>query len=361
MPNKYHRNLIGHNNHAVTANPDDVVTGYTDIAARDADTVFNTDPLNINKCVRVESPLSYWVLTSVVPAWLEFTVTGSDSFLDLTDTPASYAGEAGKVLQVNATPDGVEFGQILGTQTDIALNTTHRSSDGTDHANVALNDTHRGSAGIDHSDVVLNNAHRISDGKNHSDVVLNNTHRSSDGSDHSFLDQSVVSGASPLFTTQTPGDDSTKAATTEYVDDAVAAVSIPDISCKVERSTTQSIPDATPTIIDWNTEAYDTDGMHDNATNNSRITIKTAGKYLFSCYGGWTNNSTGERQIDFLMNGSTTMARTRYLPTDKSENTASFVGDFAVNDYVEIEVTQDSGGSLNWSSGQRHFAAHKIG
>jgi len=59
----------------------------------------------------------------------------------------------------------------------VGLNTTHRASNGTDHANVVLNDTHRGSDGKNHSDVVLNNAHRVADGKSHSDVVLNNTHR----------------------------------------------------------------------------------------------------------------------------------------------------------------------------------------
>jgi hypothetical protein len=68
---------------------------------------------------------------------------------------------------------------------DVVLNTTHRSSDGSDHSDVVLNTTHRSSAGSDHSDVVLNTTHRSSAGSDHSDVVLNTTHRSSDGSDHS--------------------------------------------------------------------------------------------------------------------------------------------------------------------------------
>jgi hypothetical protein len=51
--------------------------------------------------------------------------------------------------------------------TAVGSNTTHRSSDGSDHSKVganetaiALNTTHRGSAGTDHSDVGLNNTHR---------------------------------------------------------------------------------------------------------------------------------------------------------------------------------------------------------
>lgn len=69
-----------------------------------------------------------------------------------------------------------------GSVAAVALNTTHRTSDGTDHANVVLNDTHR-----------------ASDGTDHSNVVLNDTHRASDGSDHTFIDQDVTSGASPTL------------------------------------------------------------------------------------------------------------------------------------------------------------------
>lgn len=38
-----------------------------------------------------------------------------------------------------------------------------------------------------HSDIALNTTHRSSDGKDHSDVVLNNAHRTSDGSSHSAV------------------------------------------------------------------------------------------------------------------------------------------------------------------------------
>ncbi len=92
-----------------------------------------------------------------------------------------------------------DFDTEVDNNSNVAANTTHRSSDGKDHSDVVLNNTHRGSDGKDHSDVVLNNAHRGSDGKDHSDVVLNNTHRGSDGSDHSFLDQAVTVTSTPTF------------------------------------------------------------------------------------------------------------------------------------------------------------------
>lgn len=35
-------------------------------------------------------------------------------FIDLSDTPANYTGSAGKYVQVNATPDGLQFGNFTG-------------------------------------------------------------------------------------------------------------------------------------------------------------------------------------------------------------------------------------------------------
>lgn len=42
------------------------------------------------------------------------TGSGAATFLDLTDTPASYTGEGGKVLAVKTTEDGVEFITVSG-------------------------------------------------------------------------------------------------------------------------------------------------------------------------------------------------------------------------------------------------------
>jgi len=47
--------------------------------------------------------------------------------------------------------------------------------------------------------VDLNTTHRTSDGTDHSDVVLNNTHRTSNGTDHTYIDQDVTISSSPTF------------------------------------------------------------------------------------------------------------------------------------------------------------------
>ena len=113
MPNIYHDQYIGHNNHALTANPDDVVAGYDDIAARDLDTAWNTNPENINKMIRVASPDSYWILRGTVAGPTQWVSSaGGDTLLGLTDTVSAF-GAAGSVAQVAASGSQLEFGQNL--------------------------------------------------------------------------------------------------------------------------------------------------------------------------------------------------------------------------------------------------------
>ncbi|MBA7542473.1 hypothetical protein ES705_34794 [subsurface metagenome] len=45
---------------------------------------------------------------------------GVTTFLELTDTPASYAGKAGEILRVNATPNAVEFSGV-GIETTLTV------------------------------------------------------------------------------------------------------------------------------------------------------------------------------------------------------------------------------------------------
>lgn len=113
-------------------------------------------------------------------------------------------------ITVSGTVDGIDIATDVGANTthrgsvgtdhaNVGSNNTHRGSNGTDHANVGSNNAHRGGDGSDHGDVADNTTHRGSNGNDHSNVGLNNTHRGSNGSNHSFLDQSVVEGASVLF------------------------------------------------------------------------------------------------------------------------------------------------------------------
>lgn len=56
------------------------------------------------------------------------------------------------------------------------------------------------------------------------------------------------------------------------------------IGASVTSNTNQTISGGVTAALNWNTENWDTDSFHDNATNNSRMTIPTgkSGKYLVS-------------------------------------------------------------------------------
>jgi len=71
--------------------------------------------------------------------------------------------------------------------------TTHRTADGTSHANVVLNDTHRASNGTDHANVVTNDSHVAGDGSDHADVATNTA--AVTGGKGPFVDTEEVAGA----------------------------------------------------------------------------------------------------------------------------------------------------------------------
>lgn len=142
-------------------------------------------------------------------------------------------------------------------------------------------------------------------------------------------------------------------------------------ACRVFHSVTQSILDATGAALLFDSERFDTDSMHSTVTNNSRITINTAGLYVlnatcqFPSAGDFLNCI-----IQLRVNGTT------YIATvSNSGNGAvstimqlgcSAIYKFAVADYVETMVYQDNSAGTarvvdaapNWSP---EFSACWIG
>lgn len=121
-------------------------------------------------------------------------------------------------------------------------------------------------------------------------------------------------------------------------------------SARAYHSTNQSINNTVGTALALNSERFDTDTIHDTVTNNSRLTCKTAGKYLIFGHVEWAANVTNNRQVSILVNGATNIAisaqpaNVNALTTRQS---ISSIYSLAVNDYVELFVYQDSGGALN--------------
>ncbi|MFH1604557.1 MAG: hypothetical protein ABIH03_11690 [Pseudomonadota bacterium] len=106
-------------------------------------------------------------------------------------------------------------------------------------------------------------------------------------------------------------------------------------------------------------EGWDTDAMHDTATNNERIIAKTAGRYLvYGCalFGGGAGTY---RALSIYFSSTAAAAPPAYVAP-----ATSYVGlvvtevfDMAVNDYVVLRAGQDSGGSITIYTGGTRFGA----
>jgi hypothetical protein len=117
------------------------------------------------------------------------------------------------------------------------------------------------------------------------------------------------------------------------------------LGARVYHSANQNITNSTWTALNFDSERWDTDNIHNNTTNNTRLTATTAGKYIIignaSFYNG---NVNGEGRL--RLNGTTIIA---------NYNSARFINittiyDLAVNDYVEFIVFQNTGSTQPVSS-----------
>jgi hypothetical protein len=122
---------------------------------------------------------------------------------------------------------------------------------------------------------------------------------------------------------------------------------VPDISVHVTHSVAQSIATNTGTILAFDTERYDTDGMHDTATNNTRLTAKSPGKYLVWGGVGFATSTTGYRQSHIVKNGALGLLALRIASLADSYLSIATITTLAVGDYVELQVRQTSGGALD--------------
>jgi hypothetical protein len=114
----------------------------------------------------------------------------------------------------------------------------------------------------------------------------------------------------------------------------------------------QAISTATFTDINFTAENYDTDGFHDNSTNNTRLTIPTGkgGYYQIRAQVG-LQGLNGEFDLRVRKNA----ANLRYIiqqgqGADQTIN-FTFVEPLVAGDYLTLEVAQYSGSSKNLFAG----------
>lgn len=115
---------------------------------------------------------------------------------------------------------------------------------------------------------------------------------------------------------------------------------------RVTRATNQSIPNNTDTAVSFSSSVFDTDTMW-NIANPTRLTINTAGLYMFGVTGLIDPSAVGIREYSFRVNGITTIDFTNKLQPSPSYFSHNYPFELQVSDYIEIMVRQTSGAPLN--------------
>ena len=115
--------------------------------------------------------------------------------------------------------------------------------------------------------------------------------------------------------------------------------------CSAYGSANISIANLTYTTVALNSETFDTNSMHDNATNNSRITCNTAGVYRITANIQFANHADGSRWLAINSSVAGRIAL-NYGPSNGGSTAAlSLSVDhlFAVAEYVEMQVSHSAG------------------
>lgn len=114
--------------------------------------------------------------------------------------------------------------------------------------------------------------------------------------------------------------------------------------CRVKQTSGQVVYDASSAVIAFNAEDFDTDAMHDNATNNSRVTIKTAGVYLIIASAAYTAGISDDASMSIFKNGAGGIGGyTSWGPANTGAGmTTSILIELAVNDYIQLLLYQNN-------------------
>ncbi len=133
---------------------------------------------------------------------------------------------------------------------------------------------------------------------------------------------------------------------------AIGEVIVPFRGALVTDASVQTIGNSSFTAIDFDTETKDTDDIHDNSTNNTRLTVPL-GVTVIRLHAGvaMAFDATGDRAYRITKAGSTGVGQPRIdISTSGFNAHGNLVSgplDVVENDYFELEVFQNTGGDLD--------------
>lgn len=134
------------------------------------------------------------------------------------------------------------------------------------------------------------------------------------------------------------------------------SVSTSTSSTRVYRSTSLTLADSTWVVIGFNNEVRDELSAHDNATNNSRVTVGTTGRYRITGCAGAT--SATQMALRVTKNGDPASTGTRLAvvltaPATASEIVAQVTTgtlDLTSGDYIELWIIAFKAGGTTLDS-----------
>lgn len=136
----------------------------------------------------------------------------------------------------------------------------------------------------------------------------------------------------------------------------VTALAGTPVLARVYPSGSQSVLTGVTLVTAFNSETIDTATFHDNSTNNSRLTVPTAGYYRIGFHLTLSSGGSGTGQgvrIRILKNGSALLLSQREITdaTTQEAYSSEILDLAAASDYYEVDILQSSGDTWTLTGG----------
>jgi hypothetical protein len=128
-------------------------------------------------------------------------------------------------------------------------------------------------------------------------------------------------------------------------------------------NTSSSIAVTHPTILSFDSEISDTNNLHDNSTNNSRITVDTTGVYIINGIVATDETDNGDYSVAIRKNGTELCYTRNSSSTVGSPGLSIEISHTALlssSDYIELELVKTSGTGCNVIGTKTFFSASLV-
>lgn len=115
----------------------------------------------------------------------------------------------------------------------------------------------------------------------------------------------------------------------------------------------QSVANTTETTITFDAESYDSNTMHDNSTNNGRLTAPSTGFYIIFGVCNFAADADGIRDVYVRLNGTTRLMTARAFDNGAVGPYVPIFLPYPLTaaDYVEMRVWHSAGNALDVQNG----------